>query len=59
MKRLLTVIVRLIEREDAPTSVEYAIMAGLVAAVVVGGATILGVNTDALFQTALNALGGA
>ena len=37
--------------EDGVTSVEYAIMAALIALVVITGATLLGVNTNATFET--------
>lgn len=58
MSRVLRMLRSFLRDEDAPTSVEYAIMVGLIAAVVVGAATVLGVNTDALLRTVLNALPG-
>ena len=36
--------------EDGVTSVEYAIMAALIALVVITGATLLGQNTNATFE---------
>lgn len=59
MARILLAIAEFARDQTAPTSIEYAIMAALIAGVVVGAASILGVNTNALLQNALNALGGA
>jgi pilus assembly protein Flp/PilA len=46
MKKLM----RFFKDEDGVTSVEYAVMVALIAAVVVGGATLLGVATDTKFN---------
>lgn len=51
MERISAILVRLVRDEEAPTSLEYAIMVGLVAAAVIGGTTILGLSTDGLFRT--------
>lgn len=58
MARVLAAIAKFIKDQASPTSIEYAIMAALVAAVVVGAAAVLGINTDALLQNALKGLGG-
>ncbi len=41
---------KFLKDEDGVTAVEYAVMAALIALVVIGGATILGQNTDATFR---------
>jgi pilus assembly protein Flp/PilA len=50
MQRFRVAVGRLLCEEDAPTSVEYAIMVGLIAVAVIGGSTLLGVNVNAHFQ---------
>ena len=44
--------------EDGVTAVEYAVMAALIALVVIAGATILGTNTNATFETVGAAIPG-
>lgn len=36
--------------EDAPTSVEYALMVAFIAAVIIGSVTLLGASVDATFN---------
>ena len=43
-------VMKFIKDEDGVTSVEYAIMAALIALVVIAGATILGTNTNKTFN---------
>lgn len=43
--------------EDGVTAVEYAVMVALIALVVIGGATLLGTNTNATFNNAANDIG--
>ena len=45
------------KREDGATAIEYAIIAGLIAVVIIGGATILGKNIDTLFTDIAAKLG--
>jgi pilus assembly protein Flp/PilA len=45
MKKLM----RFLKNEDGVTSVEYAVMVALIAAVVIAGATLLGTATDNKF----------
>jgi len=47
-----------LREEDAPTAVEYGVMVALIAAVVIGGATALGVNTEAVFQSVATTISG-
>lgn len=51
--------VKFLKDEDGVTSVEYAIMAALIALVVIAGATILGNNTNATFNTVAGRIPGA
>ena len=37
-------------REQGATAVEYGLMVALIAAVIIGGVTVLGVNLNALFE---------
>ena len=48
---------RFLREENAPTAVEYGVMVALIAAVVIGGATLLGINTNTLFTTVANTIG--
>lgn len=45
-----------IKREDGASAIEYAIIAGLIAVVIVGGATILGKDISQLFKDIAGAL---
>ncbi len=58
MARILSAIAEFARDQTAPTSIEYAIMAALIGAVVFGAAAVLGINTEALLQNALQGLGG-
>ncbi len=51
--------IKFLKDEDGVTSVEYAIMAALIALVVIAGATILGNNTNATFNTVAGVIPGA
>jgi pilus assembly protein Flp/PilA len=44
--------IKFFKDEDGVTSVEYAIMAALIALVVVVGAEMLGISTNAVFERA-------
>ena len=46
---------RLLREECGASSVEYAIMGSLIAAVIVGSVTLFGGKVDALFNTINNA----
>lgn len=59
MEKYLSALLNFLREEDAPTSVEYGVMVALIAAVVIGGATILGVNTNNLFTNVAGIIGGA
>jgi len=38
------------KREDGATAIEYALIAGLIAVVIIGGATALGTNISEMFE---------
>jgi pilus assembly protein Flp/PilA len=50
--------IKFLKDEDGVTSVEYAIMAALIALVVVAGATLLGNSTNAVFVAADGVVSG-
>jgi pilus assembly protein Flp/PilA len=45
--------------EKGATAVEYGLMVGLIAVVIIATVTLLGNQLDALFQRVVTALGGA
>jgi pilus assembly protein Flp/PilA len=47
-------VLELVEDEQGATAIEYAILASLIAAFVVAGVQVLGVRTQALFQSLLS-----
>jgi pilus assembly protein Flp/PilA len=51
--------IRFFKDEDGVTAVEYAVMAALIALIVIAGATILGQNTNATFETVGAAIPGS
>ncbi len=56
MRSLCLFIRRLVEREDGPTAVEYAVMLALIIVVCITAIGTLGVNANAIFSNvALNA----
>ncbi len=50
---------RFVKDDSAPTAVEYGLMVALIAAVVIAGATLLGVNTNTVFNTTAGTIAGA
>lgn len=48
MKNLLT---RFIKEEDGVTAIEYGMIAGLIAAIIVGTVTLIGTDLHTMFQT--------
>lgn len=48
---------RLWKDEDGPTAVEYALMVGLIAVVVLASATLLGQNSSTRFSQIASAVG--
>ena len=50
MTMFLVRVKKFFGEEDAPTAIEYGVMAALIAAVVIVGATAMGVSTNAVFN---------
>lgn len=53
----LAAIVAFLDEEDAATAIEYAVMASLIAATVVGSVAALASVTEGIFNQSANALG--
>jgi Flp pilus assembly pilin Flp len=58
IRKLICAFKEFLGAEEGPTSIEYAMMAALVAGVIVGSVQLLGVNTNALLQNAAGLFGG-
>ena len=50
MQKFIASVKNFMIEEDGPTAVEYGVMVALIAAVVIAGATLLGANTNAVFN---------
>ena len=48
---MLEQLKKLVKDEEAPTAVEYALMVACIAVVVIGGAYLLGTNTNNRFNS--------
>jgi pilus assembly protein Flp/PilA len=57
--KMIKKFMKFIKDEDGVTSVEYAVMAALIALVVIAGATILGDNTNDTFERVGAAIPGS
>ena len=57
-KKMIKQFVKFLKDEDGVTSVEYAVMAALIALVVIAGATLLGKNTNDTFNTVAGVIPG-
>ncbi len=56
MRRLYEVLKQLIQREDGPTAVEYAVMLALIIVVCITAITAVGTNANKIFNNvSLNA----
>ncbi len=51
LKKIQSFLSNFVRNEDGVTAIEYALIAALVAVVIIGGATLLGTNLNALFTT--------
>lgn len=49
---------RFAKDESGATAIEYGLIAGLIAVVIIAGATVVGTQLDALFNRIANALRG-
>ena len=59
MARFVATVKRLLVGEEGATAVEYGLMIGLIAAVVIAGARALGVNTEAVFEAVAASIASA
>jgi pilus assembly protein Flp/PilA len=48
----------LTEDDEGATAVEYALLVGLIAVIIISSVTLLGGNIDAMFNDVANQLGG-
>lgn len=48
-----------IKREDGASAIEYALIAGLIAVVIIGGANAIGLELKDIFETIKDSLTGA
>ena len=59
LRRLGNSILHLIESEDGPTAVEYAVMLALIIVVCITAIAALGTNANATFTSVSNTMGTA
>ena len=55
---MTNVFARFVKDESGATAIEYGLIAGLIAVVIIGGATLLGENLDAMFRRIAGTLTG-
>ncbi|PZU94304.1 MAG: Flp family type IVb pilin [Chelatococcus sp.] len=55
---MTNVFARFVKDESGATAIEYGLIAGLIAVVIIGAATTLGTNLSGLFTRISNALTG-
>lgn len=55
---MTNVFARFVKDESGATAIEYGLIAGLIAVVIIGGATLLGNNLDAMFRRIAGTLTG-
>ena len=51
-KEVVNILNRFLKDEVGATAIEYALMASFIAAVIIGAVTLLGGNTQGLFESA-------
>lgn len=59
MMQLKTKVFQLFRKTDGVTSLEYALIAALIAVVIIGAVTALGTNLNALYQDIADKVGNA
>lgn len=59
MKKLINNIVSFGRDEEGVTAIEYGLIAALIALAIIGGATLVGTNLNALFNSVATILGNA
>ena len=56
MKMLKKAVVRFVQEEEGVTAIEYGLIAGLIAVVIIGAVTTLGTKLNTVFTNIGNAL---
>lgn len=59
MKTLINNVRAFVHDEEGVTAIEYGLIAALIALAIIGGATLLGTNLNALFNGIAGILGNA
>jgi len=50
MKNIIATAARFVRDEDGVTAIEYGLLAGLIALLIIGGVTTLGTNLSTIFN---------
>jgi pilus assembly protein Flp/PilA len=56
---LITFVKQFVQEEEGVTAIEYGLIAALIAVVIIGAVTLVGVNLSAVFTFIANALDNA
>ena len=59
MQRFRVLVRQFLTEEDGVTAIEYALVAALIAVVIIGGATAIGLNVNSVFQTVASTIANA
>jgi pilus assembly protein Flp/PilA len=59
MRRSVRSIRHFVDQEDGVTAIEYALIAALIAVVIIGGATAIGLNVNAVLNTVAGTIANA
>jgi pilus assembly protein Flp/PilA len=59
MTKITSFVRNFVREEEGATAVEYALMVALIAAVVIGGAGLLGTNSNAKMNSVAGVVSGA
>ena len=58
MNKFVAKVAASFKKEDGATAIEYALLVGLIAVVIIGAVTTLGTQLNDLFGAVVTALGG-
>ena len=59
LRQVIRSVRNLLENEDGPTAVEYAVMLALIIVVCIAAISLLGQNADSTFTSVGNSIGSA
>jgi pilus assembly protein Flp/PilA len=59
LRHIVRSVRNLLQDEDGPTAVEYAVMLALIIVVCIAAITLLGANANLTFESVGNTIGGA